>query len=144
MSTNDELIRELKDARLAVHRAAEARDEARFVYLEKKAAYAKAMGVVEEILMEIETGKTGRPLLDAANGAPRSGLDLMTRRSDSGPETNRTPTPKPERANPEKSRARKSPPPSESIRGRRGASNSQDRSYRQGLRKGKAPRRLIG
>ena len=141
--SNDELIQELKDARLAVHRAAEAPTRpARS--LEKKAAYAKAMGVVEEILMEIETGKTGRPLLDAANGAPRSGLDLMTRRSDSGPETNRTPTPKPERANPEKSRAQKSPPPSESIRGRRGASNSQDRSYRQGLRKGKAPRRLIG
>ena len=58
-NTNDELIQELKDARLAVHRAAEARDEARFVFLEKKAAYAKAMGVVEEILIEIETGKTG-------------------------------------------------------------------------------------
>ncbi len=143
MTSNDELIQELKTLRLAVHRAAERRDEARFVFLEKKAAYAKAMGVVEEILMEIETGKTGRPLLDLANGSPRSGFDTVASRADSAPESNRSPTAKPETENPKKSRARKSPPPSESIPGRRGAMHFQrDRSYRPGVRKGKAPRRL--
>ncbi len=102
MNHNDNLISELQQARHAWRQRHLAMEEAREIYIESRTSATKAKGVVEEILMEIETGRTGRPILDAVNGTgdtepesaelglalARSGFDLVTSRPESTPETN--------------------------------------------------------
>jgi hypothetical protein len=73
MSREHELFDELRTARRNLAGAKGAEKEARAVILDKKAARLRAESIVEEILSEVETGKTGRPVLDAiaANGRNR-------------------------------------------------------------------------
>jgi hypothetical protein len=63
--TSDELIRELKQARYRLHEAELAQSEAKEAYITRKAETMRCLAVVEEILREVETGASGRPLLDA-------------------------------------------------------------------------------
>lgn len=87
---SDDLIWELHDARHRLRQRTLKQEIARQAYLETKLETSKARDLVEEILMEIETGKSGRPLIDAANEATTeaAGFDLVTSRPDSNPETN--------------------------------------------------------
>lgn len=64
-----ELIQDLRAARLKQAEAALAESAAKSVWLERKADSAKAAALVEEILLDIQTGTTGRPLIDYAETA---------------------------------------------------------------------------
>lgn len=89
-----ELIQELQAARQAQRRAMVAMDDAHSTYIQRRADHALAKSLVEEILQEIETGSTGRPILDVVNrppadpSEPKSGLDLVTSHPGSSPEVN--------------------------------------------------------
>jgi hypothetical protein len=65
MSHNDELIDELRAARLKRQEAREAMNEAEVIFKEKKTRYKQSEALIDEILEEIETGQTGRPVMDA-------------------------------------------------------------------------------
>ncbi len=65
MNRNDRLVDELQEARHQWRQRHLAMEEAREIYLAEKTSATKAKAVVEEILMEIETGNTDRPILDA-------------------------------------------------------------------------------
>lgn len=95
MTSEHELFIELRDARQEARKAADAEAQAKAAWQARRAALRKARAVVEEILEEIETGRSRRPLMDAMNGsdrpgappesvtdgverAARSGLDLVT------------------------------------------------------------------
>ena len=71
MSREHELFEELRKARRSLAGAKGAEKEARAVILDRKAARLRAEALVEEILSEVETGKTGRPVLDAIAVAGR-------------------------------------------------------------------------
>lgn len=113
MPSEHELFLELKSARLDARHAAEEAADAKSTWLAKREALRKAQAVVEEILEEIETGKSRYPMMDrtaaqAHEGAPpstladgvepsaRSGFDLVTSRPGSIPETNGLPAAQPE------------------------------------------------
>jgi hypothetical protein len=66
MSThNDDLIAELKSARLNRRQLTVDLIEARAGYVQAKRRLTEADGIIDEILQQIETGKSGRPLMDA-------------------------------------------------------------------------------
>lgn len=69
MSREHELMTELRDARRRLLAARIAEQDARTALSERKAARMKVEKDLEEILGEVETGSTGRPILDAINGA---------------------------------------------------------------------------
>jgi len=69
MSREHELFEELRKARRSLAGAKGAEKEARAVFLDRKAARLRAEALVEKILSEVETGKTGRPVLDAIAAA---------------------------------------------------------------------------
>jgi hypothetical protein len=79
---------ELHEARLKRRVALEFLAEAKAEYLARKESLRDATDVVEEILEEIETGITKRPMIDLMNGNGRHGTDLVTSRPDSTPATN--------------------------------------------------------
>lgn len=67
--TDHQLIEELKAARLRLADARKRMEDAHVAYLERKAECRREESAIEEILNEIETGKTGRPVLDACDGS---------------------------------------------------------------------------
>lgn len=83
MNHNDELIDELRVRREALSAALILVQDAKAEFDRRKRDVADVRAAIEEVLLEIETGDSSRPILDAAraaeNGdAPRSGLDLVT------------------------------------------------------------------
>lgn len=70
-SHNDDLILEMRDARKKERAALAAVNEAKVAYRERVAEWKAAGKLVDEILAEIETGSSGRPILDLA--MPRNG-----------------------------------------------------------------------
>lgn len=72
MSThNDDLIGELRDARKKERAALASVNDAKVAYRERVSEWKAAGKLVDEILAEIETGSSGRPILDLA--MPRNG-----------------------------------------------------------------------
>lgn len=65
---NDSLVAELREARLKERAAFRGMLDARQPLRERQAEHQDALRLVEEILKEIETGSTGRPILDAIAG----------------------------------------------------------------------------
>lgn len=59
-----DLLQELRQARAALYRAREAEEAVRLQLSERKQERIKAQELVEEVIREIETGSTGRPILD--------------------------------------------------------------------------------
>ncbi len=72
MSREHELIEELRRARKALASARKDESEAKAVIYDKKATRVRAESLVEEILTELETGKSSRPILDAISGLVRA------------------------------------------------------------------------
>ena len=68
---NDELIEELRNIRIRLAREIIELQTRHEAYIEQKREVAELRHAIEEVLEEIETGRSGRPLLDAAasNGA---------------------------------------------------------------------------
>lgn len=64
MTREHDLITELRAARIKLSAAIRAEQDAKAVVYERKADRMRAAALVEEILGEIETGKTDRPILD--------------------------------------------------------------------------------
>ena len=78
MSHDDDLMSELREARLKKRKAFEAMSNAKSHYLDRKQEHRDAADLVEEILQEVETGKSGRPMLDAINGNGNGAAKIVT------------------------------------------------------------------
>lgn len=76
MSHNDDLIDELREARKKERKKFQEWIDERAILREKQAAHQAAADLVEEILKEIETGDSGRPIMDAINGKGNGKPDL--------------------------------------------------------------------
>lgn len=85
MSTDHAILEELRQARIA-------EQDARTVVSERKAARMKAEALIEEIMAEVETGRSGRPILDQINGRSGKGAERPEEEDDSADERQRGPT----------------------------------------------------
>lgn len=92
MTTDHAILEELRQARKSLAAARIAEQDARTIVSERKAARMKAEALIEEICSEIETGRSGRPILDHINGRSGKGSERPEEEDESADERQRGPT----------------------------------------------------
>ena len=80
MSREHELFQRLTERRRALRQARNEMEDAKLQYAGKKEKHRRAMGDVEELLEEIETGRPSRPMLDAIERANGNGHETADRK----------------------------------------------------------------